>query len=209
MSTKPNTSYEAYLCMNYNYNMSESYLKDEAEDNILAEKMSHRYKKDNKSHRECTGSDTDYDNYIHDKVRHRRRRLNTIRYKKKLKRQSISIQGYPGIAYPVDKYGKYAEDAADIAYYKKICKSKNADRYRYHKKASNNAVHNHVDFVANDLDDNRTLFVVDAAGIDEQDIDEYDTKWNTISMIDEDLRYTLGRNKGAYKRVYEYTWAVD
>lgn len=143
-----------------------------------------------------------------DKTKHRKRRQRAAKYKNKLKRQSIDIQSYPGVAYPVDKHGNYTEDTAEAAYYKKIRKSKKTERYGYYKKMSNDAVHNHLGLIVIKPKGEHTLFMSEDAD-ETADVSEYDKRWNMLSSIDEDLRYTFGRSKGAYKKVYEYAWAVD
>lgn len=86
-------------------------------------------------------------NYELEKEKARSRRKNTKLHKRKLKRQAKELNSYPGAAFPVAKEGlMFAETEEDVLYYRPVCKSSHAKRYKMHKKFANKKVRKNLSF---------------------------------------------------------------
>lgn len=142
------------------------------------------------------------------KNKHRNRRNASKKYKKKLKEMSINCNFYPSPSYPVDKYGNYCNDESKIAYYKEVNKSKHSSRYRFCKKMSNKKVRRHLGFESI-LD----TYCFHEEWMDEEYTalyhDEYGYEWESTPTIDLVEKYSLGKQRSAYKKLFDYAWEVD
>lgn len=145
-----------------------------------------------------------------DKEKRRIKRRNDFKHKAKLKWQSEHITSYPSPAYGMTKKRDYALGNDKIAYYKKTYKSSHASIYRYCKKASNRAVRRRFKVVSD-----WEYYCFHEPWMDEDleymalYCDEFGWEWDVRNITDEDPRYSLGREKSAYKKVFDYWWTVD
>lgn len=148
---------------------------------------------------------------LDEKEKHQRRRKNTARQKEKLKnlyRHGKSACFCP--SYPVNKNGRFAENEEDIVYYKKNYVSAHSKRYRYFKKQANKKVRRFFKAIT-DLE----FYAWHESWMDEDPeymalyCDDFGWEWDMEEVITEDPAFSIGRQKGNYRKVHEYKWTVN
>lgn len=131
------------------------------------------------------------------------RRIRNKKIKKRWKKKSDSLcSSYLCPYIPTDKFGNYAREKEDIAYYKKISKSSHSKRYRDYKKIANRKVRR---YFKTNPDYELFIFCKDWPDCEwcGGDYNECGLEYHKTTDIHD--KYSLGRERSSYKKV-EYAW---
>ena len=148
---------------------------------------------------------------LDEKEKHRKRRKNTAKQKEKLQnlyQHKKSVCSCP--VYPVDKYESFTKYEGDIVYYKKHYTSAHSKKYCYFKRQANKKVRRLFKTVT-DLE----CYAWHEPWMDEDPeymalyCDGFGWEWDMEEVVTEDPKFSIGRQKGNYRKVYEYKRTVD